>query len=254
VAHSGKTEERLRSWLDASQLQRERLCAQLLPMLGSYSHVELRRPKGGPDGSRDLQAVYNGQLQVWGAVGFRNSAKDDAKDKTWVRKKFKDDLQAALKENSSLQGFVFFTNVDLTPGEQDGLKRHAKENGIGHVEVFIRERMRLVLDSTEGWGCRVQFLDIEMSKEEQAAFIDKYGARLELLMEKQKQELNEKQERIEERLKRIEFMHDLAKPVGEAMFSVNLQRDYSADELTLLAARDMFMRLPGPDVKCDDVS
>lgn len=58
------TDERLRSWLDANQVQRERLCAQLLPLLGQYSDVEPRRPKGGPDGARDIQAVYNKQLSV----------------------------------------------------------------------------------------------------------------------------------------------------------------------------------------------
>lgn len=182
------TEERLRTWLDANQVQRERLCAQLLPLLGSYSDVEPRRPKGGPDGARDLQAVHNGQVRVWGAVGFRNSAKDDENDKRWVRKKFKDDLQAALEENAFLRGFVFFSNVDLTPGEQDDLKDHAKGKGIGHVEIFIRERLRLVLDSIEGWGYRLQFLEIEMTREEQLAFIERFGARLEALLEKQRQE------------------------------------------------------------------
>jgi hypothetical protein len=62
MADSRLTEERLRSWLDANQLQRERLCAQLLPLLGLYSQVEPRRPKGGPDGARDIQAIHNNQL------------------------------------------------------------------------------------------------------------------------------------------------------------------------------------------------
>ena len=56
------TEERLRNGLDSNQLARERLCAHLLPLLGPYSHVESRRPKGGPDGARDLQALYRDEL------------------------------------------------------------------------------------------------------------------------------------------------------------------------------------------------
>ena len=225
------TEERLRAWLDANQVQRERLCAQLLPLLGSYSQVEPRRPKGGPDGARDLQAIHNADLQVWGGFGFRNAVKDDVADKRWACKKFKDDLQTALNENAALKGFVFFTNVDLTPGEQDKLKNHAKGKGIGHVDIFNRERMRLVLDSIEGWGYRLQFLEIEMTREEQLAFIERYGSRLESLLEKQRQELNDQQWQIENKLKRIEFMHDCSKPVVEAMVEINLNRAYTAGEL-----------------------
>jgi hypothetical protein len=231
MSDSRVTEERLRSWLDSNQVQRERLCAQLLPLLGTYSHVEPRRPKGGPDGARDLQALYNRELQVWGAAGFRNSAKDDNEDKKWARKKFNDDLQAALDENPALKGFVFFTNLDLTPGEQEELKSHAKSKGIGHVEVFIRERMRLALDSIEGWGYRLQFLELEMTREEQLAFIERYGTRLESLLERQRQELNEQRREVDNKLARIEFMHDCWKPTVEAMFSVNLDRPYTAEEL-----------------------
>ena len=118
MADSRTTDERLRNWLD-SQMQRERLCAHLLPLLGQYSKVEPRRPKGGPDQGRDLQAIYLDELPVWAAVGFRNSARDDNADKRWVRKKFKDDLERALKERADLKGFVFLTNVDLTPRENE---------------------------------------------------------------------------------------------------------------------------------------
>jgi hypothetical protein len=61
-------------------------------------------------------------VEVWGAVGFRNSATDSSEDKSWVRKKFLQDLGAALAEKPDLRGFVFFTNVDLTPAEVDALK------------------------------------------------------------------------------------------------------------------------------------
>ena len=219
-----ETEARLRSWLDANQVQRERLCAQMLPLMGDYSEVVPRRPKGGPDGSRDLEAIFGGSIEVWGAVGFRNSAKDDKNDKTWVKKKFKADLNAALKKNPNLKGFVFLTNVDLTPTEQDSLKEYGHNKNVGHVDVFIREHLRVVLDSIDGWGYRLQFLDIEMSKEEQSTFINKFGARLESQLEQQHQEVNAK-------LQRIEFLHDCAKPIRGASFMVQLDRPYSPEEL-----------------------
>lgn len=250
MADSRLTEERLRGWLDSNQVQRERLCAQLLPILGPYSHVEPRRPKGGPDGARDLQAVFNDQFVIWAGVGFRNSAKDDKEDKAWVKKKFTDDLCAAMEENKSLQGFVFLTNIDLTPREQDELKDLAIAKRLGHVAVFIRERLRLALDSVEGWGYRLQFLEIEMTREEQLTFIDRFGVRLENLLERQRAELAERQLDIEAKLRRIEFLHDCGKPVRGASFIVVLDKPYTPAELghfrILLRARNFYERDPHP--------
>ena len=220
----------MRTWLD-SQAQRERLCAHLLPLLGPYSNVEPRRPKGGPDGARDLQAVYNNQIPVWGAVGFRSNANDGNADKRWVKKKFGDDLRAALAENPSLKGFAFLTNVDLTPAEQDRLKQPAKTKGLVHVDVFIRERLRLALDNVEGWGFRLQFLEIEMSREEQLAFLDRFGARLETLFERQRLELEQRQMGIDDKLRRLEFLHDYQKPTLWATFVVLFNKSLTPDEI-----------------------
>lgn len=230
VADSRTTEERLRTWLEG-QAQRERLCAHLLPLLGPYSNVDPRRPKGGPDGSRDLQAVHNGQLPVWGAVGFRSNVNDGKDDKKWAGKKFRDDLKAALAENPTLKGFVFLTNVDLTPAEQDGLKQHAKEKGITHVDVFVRERLRLALDNVEGWGYRLQYLEIEMTREEQLTFINRYGARLETLFERQRLELEQRQIGIDEKLRRLEFLHDYQKPSLWASFVVLFNKPVTPEEV-----------------------
>ena len=93
-----------------------------------------RRPRGDPDGGRDLEAVFDGRSQIWGAIGFRNGACDSAVDKRWVNNKFRKDVDAAKKENPLLDHFVFLTNVDLTPAEVDRLQRHARAAGI----VFYR--------------------------------------------------------------------------------------------------------------------
>src|SRR5580765_3112461 len=66
------TEERLRYHLDSNQVMRERMCLALLPLLGPYTREQPRRPKGGPDGGRDIEALYQGQILIWGAVGFKN--------------------------------------------------------------------------------------------------------------------------------------------------------------------------------------
>jgi hypothetical protein len=96
------------------QLAQERLCLAILTLDPRFSEVKPRRPKGGPDGARDIEALFLNQGKaVWGAVGFKKTAKDDRADKRWVRKKFKDDVDAAKKKNPSLWGFIFFTNDEV---------------------------------------------------------------------------------------------------------------------------------------------
>ena len=60
------TEERLRNHLDSNQAMREQMCLALLPLLGSYTREQPRRPKGGPDGARDIEAFFQGTILVWG--------------------------------------------------------------------------------------------------------------------------------------------------------------------------------------------
>ena len=52
-------------------------------------------------------------------------------------------------------------------GERDELIRIA---GLARVDLFHLERMASILDSPQCYGIRLEFLDIEMTKEEQLAF------------------------------------------------------------------------------------
>ncbi|TMA79926.1 MAG: hypothetical protein E6J74_40395 [Deltaproteobacteria bacterium] len=82
MATPQETEERLRTWT-LGQTERERMCLGLLALDERFSNVRPRRPKGGPDGGRDIEAVLDGSHLVWGGVGFRNNAIDSTDD--WVR-------------------------------------------------------------------------------------------------------------------------------------------------------------------------
>src|SRR4051794_22493217 len=93
------TEERLRNHLDSNQPMRERMCLALLPLLGPFTREQPRRPKGGPDGGRDIEAVHQGQTAVWGAVGFKNGGGSDDGSRKEAEAKFKADLDRALEEN-----------------------------------------------------------------------------------------------------------------------------------------------------------
>lgn len=212
-----ETEHRLRSFLNGNQAQREKLCAALLPTLGRYSAVMPRRPEGGPDGGRDIEALFNGVLVTWGAIGFRNDAGSSANDRSWAQRKFTADLDAALRQNPSLQGFVFLTNVDLTPEQHNSMKREAFSRKLGHVEVFDFHRLRNALDQPTGLLARLQYLDIEMSKEEQLALVHGFGQELQ-------KTINSGFSRIDKTLERMEKFLDVRKPLH------NVTMLYSLDQ------------------------
>ena len=81
-----QTDERLKSYLDTNQLQRERICGAILATDKRFSEVRSRHPRGGPDGGRDIQAIYRGEQITFGAVGFVNQANDSNEQKKLLRK------------------------------------------------------------------------------------------------------------------------------------------------------------------------
>jgi hypothetical protein len=82
------TEERLRTWI-INQDDKERMCLGILALDARYSNIKPRRPKGGPDGGRDIEAIFDNRKVVWGGVGFRANVTDSKEDKKWVERKFK---------------------------------------------------------------------------------------------------------------------------------------------------------------------
>lgn len=162
--------------------------------------------------------------QVWGAVGFRDSVTDSPEDRRWVARKFCDDLQATLAEQPTLKAFVFFTNVELTPAEEDALIREGKDRGLGYVEVFTRKRLRILLDNPAELRVPIQDLSVPMSESAWASFLERFGAQLERLMLKQL-------EGVEQQLARLEFFQDCATPLTSASALVKLNRAYSPAEL-----------------------
>ena len=170
-----QTDERLKSYLDTNQLHREQLCRAILAADPRFSEVRPRQPRGGPDGGRDIEAVYRGDQKVFGAVGFINQANDSAEQKRRVVAKFSEDLSNALSSTDEWDAFVFFTNVNLTVGEKDGLIAEAKAHGVLFCEVFDRERLRIALDTPDGFSTRFQYLGIPLTEEEQASFFARWG-------------------------------------------------------------------------------
>ncbi len=233
------TEERLRTWLDTNQVARERMCLGILSLQPGYSHLKPRRPKGGPDGGRDIEAVFRDEIVVWGAVHFQNAVSDSPEDKKNAKMKFKSDLHRALEEKDKLEGFVFFTNVDFTPAEVSELKALARQKGLKHVEIFHRERLRLCLDSTAGFALRFQHLDISLSDAEQKSFFAAYGERLHEIITQGFDEFSKQ-------FQYLIFLNESQKPLHQMRLIVTLKQTLAAKDFQLIRALVELDRLEHP--------
>ena len=216
------TEERLRTYL-IDQASQERMCIAILSLDERFTNVRPRRPKGGPDGKRDIEASYNG-AEVWGGVGFKRNATDSSEDKKWLQDKFLSDAKSAKAAHPDLRSFVFFTNLDVTPKEYDDLIEDAKKLQFVFVEIFYRERLRITLDSPEGLGLRFQYLDMKLSEAEQSAFFAKWEKGLETLLLKNFTNIDQK-------LERLEFINQLNRGIDRIHFIIQLKEAYSAEQL-----------------------
>jgi hypothetical protein len=218
------TDERLKNYLDTNQLHREQMCVAILKIDKRYTNVQPRHPRGGPDGGHDIDATFQGEQKAFGAIGFVNQATDGQKDKKKAKKKFADDLNSALAAEPDLKAFVFFTNVNLTVSEKEGLVATAKSKGIAHCEIIDRERMRLVLDAPDGLSIRVQYLNISMSEAEQATFFARWGDDIQSVIAEGFGE-------VKAALNRIQFLHEMRSPLESLAVRLELEREYDGAEI-----------------------
>lgn len=153
------------------------MCLEILSVQEGYSELQPRLPKGGPDGGRDIQGLYKGNL-FFGAAGFVNDATDTEEHRKQIQGKFRDDLDNALKVKEGKPnpaGFVFLTNVGLTPTIIGDLQKSAYVKGISYCEIYDRERIRIILDSNRGYAIRFRYLDISLSDAEQKDFFSAWA-------------------------------------------------------------------------------
>lgn len=155
-----ETWNRLREW-DKGQGESERLATRLLPLDG-YSRFDPAHPLGGRDGGKDATCEKDGKRFVI-AVYFPRGQKDHRE----IVDKFKKDLTAAQTHNAD--GFIFFTNQELTLSERAALEDSASSVA---VDIYHLERIACCLDAPSGYGLRLEFLSIEMTKEEQVSFFN----------------------------------------------------------------------------------
>ena len=158
-----ETWHRLLEW-DKGQAPSERLAALLLANEG-FKNVDPSHPLGGRDGLKDMVLSYNGSRWI-GAVYFPRGQQtfSDIKDK------FSHDLEG-VKTNGAV-GIAFVTNQELRLSERKILTE--LEPSID-VQIYHLERIASLLNTPSYYGVRMEFLEIEMSKEEQISFFANQG-------------------------------------------------------------------------------
>lgn len=219
-----ETDIRLRSWLDANQRDREQMCRSVLALDPHYSDVRSRHPSGGPDGGRDVEALFEGGRIAYGAVGFQNGANDSDEQKKQIKKKFSADLQSALSAKPEPKVFAFLTNLHFTMGEQSEMNEMALKAGVEHCDILDRERLRIELDSPAGFFVRFQHLAIPLSEAEQASFLARYGDRIQ-------QVVSTGFQRIERTLSLILFLQEASNVLDGIYVRFELKRSYPAAEI-----------------------
>lgn len=148
---------RLRDW-QKGQADSERLAAQILRLDG-FSAIDPSHPLGGSDGVKDIVCARDGKKWI-GAAYFPRGQQSFAE----AKKKFLSDIRGVKLNDAT--GLAFVTNQELRLSERKSLR----DIGETSAELYHLERVASLLDSPTGYGVRLEFLDIEMSKDEQLAF------------------------------------------------------------------------------------
>jgi hypothetical protein len=218
-----ETDRALKDRLNSNQVSRERMCLEILQIQSKFTDVRPRLPTGGPDGGRDIEATYNDELRVLGAVGFLNNATDTRQHRRQIRSKFLSDLKnleriKQEKEERIPSVFVFFTNVGLAPALTNELKELSYAEGITICEIFDRERIRIALDAPTGYAIRFRYLDIALTDAEQKEFFFRFGGSIQELMASGVS-------RLESYTKRLTFLLEAQVPVDNLMLHVQLNSD-----------------------------
>lgn len=149
---------RLQSWMKG-QKAAERLSALVISADGHKS-VNPSHPLGGRDSLKDMVCSKN-EIEYIVASYFPRSQQRFIDIKT----KFIHDFEGVKKNN--VDGIVFITNQELTLGERKKLTEYNREIV---VEIYHLERISHILNRPENYGIRLEFLDIELSKEESLSY------------------------------------------------------------------------------------
>lgn len=155
-----ETWHRLLNW-DKGQTASERLAAQIL-IYEKYNSIDPSHPLGGRDGLKDIVCIKGDYKYI--AAAYFSRGQDTLQS---IKSKFIHDLNGI--EKNSVDGIIFVTNQELRLSERDELINLVPADK--QVDIFHLERIASILNSTINYGIRLEFLDIEMTKEEQLSYM-----------------------------------------------------------------------------------
>jgi hypothetical protein len=135
------------------------LAALILHGQGFFD-VDPSHPLGGRDGLKDIVLSYEGNRWISGVYFARGQQTFSN-----IKAKFKHDIEGA--KSNDVVGFVFITNQELRLAERRELEDISPEID---VKIYHLEQIACLLNSVQHYGHRLDFLEIEMSKEEQISF------------------------------------------------------------------------------------
>ncbi|MEX2181915.1 MAG: hypothetical protein WD771_07725 [Gemmatimonadaceae bacterium] len=154
-----ETWQRLLEW-DQGSTAAERLAAHVLRLEG-FKSVDPSHPLGGRDSLKDIVCELGGKKFVGAAFFPRGKVATSA-----ILRKMKADLPGVAK--AAADGLAFVTNQEIGLADR---QRFLEACAPAPLELIHLERIASVLDAPQSYGLRLEFLDIEMTKEEQLAFI-----------------------------------------------------------------------------------
>jgi len=160
-----ETWHRLLEW-DLGSAASERLAGIILAHEG-FRDIDPSHPMGGKDGLKDMVLTHNGRRWV-AAVYFPRGQKAFSD----IKKKFIHDCEGVVKNNAG--GIAFVTNQEIKLSER---KELVEEQNVD-VQLFHLERICLLLNTPSLYGVRLEFLRIDMSKEEQLSFFAEHDSRI----------------------------------------------------------------------------
>jgi len=175
-----ETWKRLLEW-GRGQKASERMSLHIVRFEG-YACIDPSHPLGGKDGKKD--AVCLRDNSKWIVACYFPRGQQDFKI---TKEKFKSDMKGITKNDAI--GIAFVTNQELRISER---KEMILCNEGFETDIFHLERVANILDYPFNYGIRLEFLDIEMTKEEQLSFFSATNKQIEeihgLILRAQKSE------------------------------------------------------------------
>ena len=157
-AEGRETFYRLLEW-DKGQAASERLAALILER-GGFRDIDSSHPLGGKDGGKDMLCEFNNFKWI-GAAYFPRGQQSFNE----IKKKYRHDLEGVYRNEA--KGIAFITNQELSLMERKILEKMDKTVD---VRIYHLERIANILNTPKMYGIRLEYLKIEMTKEEQLSY------------------------------------------------------------------------------------